>query len=205
MFNKAWVPQKIWIERPAVINFTKTRRLRLCCQLFVANPNQKPKIRGMKPCDSLLNFALPQKPRRTFIFIPENHSNPCLDSACCSLYQHYMMESFAEKPFSQSCGEGRAGNIKFFMHAKPFIVNAVYANICSSSLSIRHIGFKASWYAVPFESLKVGGDGGGGTGHSIVAFARQTKKILSQYNLTFSAEYHFLLCNLLESENIHAV
>lgn len=25
----------------------------------------------------------------------------------------------------------------------------------------------------------------------IVAFARQTKKILSQYNLTFSAEYHF--------------
>lgn len=127
-----------------MINSMKSRHS-LCCQLIVPNPDQKPKIRGMKPCNALPNFASP-KNREKLLF---SFQKTAATLVLIPLAVHFiniicMMKSLAEKPFSQSCGEGRAGNIKFFMYAKPFIVNAVYANICSTSLSIRHIGFKAS-------------------------------------------------------------
>lgn len=52
------------------------------------------------------------------------------------------------------------------------------------------------------KALKVGGSAGEAGEHR----ARQTKKILSQYNLTFSEEYLFYYAIYsTESANIHAV
>lgn len=53
----------------------------------------------------------------------------------------FSLMKLQRKPFSAAAELSRKQKI---LYAKPFNVNAVYANICSTSFPLRFVGFKAS-------------------------------------------------------------